>query len=195
MAKCKFIVFLIIISFGILIPSQYMKGESSSDNIYIRSSETLDYGEYVYIHQNVGTDYQVIWEFLGQNAWVGIKVYAMTFHEFYKFQNLLNFDSHILSNGSYSKDSGIFIPPNHADWYIVFHNVDSKWYSTILIYDVEFVSYFSLIAEFLGYTFALIAIGGLIGWYITVSNKKQKKGNKFIMKPHLIFLKNKKISN
>ena len=177
MAKQKFVFLLIIIIvlFSIPITKTSEERTSNPDILYLNYESSLPYGSYVYFHKIADENYEIKWEFSGSNNYVGIKVYAMTDLEFDKFQNFQTFYPYHLSDGSYIQDSGTFTPPSYDDWYVVFRNADSDMQTTYLTYNVDFIEDPSLLGMIVGTIIAFLAVGGIIGACVGVSNKKAKE--------------------
>ena len=175
MAKCKFIVLLIIIVSSVSISNSREEMVINPDYIYLNYESSLAYGSYLYFHQIADENYEIRWEFSGSNSYVGIILYAMTDLEFDKFQNLQTFYSYHLSDGSYYRDSGTFTPRSHDDWYIVFLNADSVMQTTYLTYDVDFIEDPSLLGMIVGTVIAFLVVGGIIGACTAIFNKNAKE--------------------
>lgn len=132
---------LIIISFIAIIRSDSFNRNTIIQNEVVQLhpsyEASLSYGEYAYFSTEADKGDKFHWEFSGTNSYVGIKVYAMTDSEFYKFQNYQTFYSYKLSDGSYYRDSGTFRVTSYDTWYLVFLNADSDMQTTYLTYDLE----------------------------------------------------------
>ena len=175
MTKYKYIVPLIILLFSISITNSSEDGLSIPDHIYLNSESSLPYGYYVAIHRTASENIEIRWEFSGSNIKVGIIGYAMTYAEYFKFQNAQPFNRYYLSDGTHVQDSGTFTPTSSDDWYVVFLNADPYMQATTLTYDVDFIQAPSSLLIMVGILIACIAVGVIIGAIIIVHNKKQKE--------------------
>lgn len=175
MTKKKFIFLLISLLFLIPIPKTSEEKAINPDSLNLSSEFDLPYDYYIYFHQLADENYEIWWTFSGNNPNVGIIVFAMTSLEFFKLQNSQSFNFSELSNGLESEDSGIFIPPSFADWYIIFYNADSHMQTTYLTFDVDFIEIPSLMSQIIGLIIAILAVGGIIGAFVTVSKKIGRK--------------------
>ncbi|MHA1240332.1 MAG: hypothetical protein ACTSQU_06015 [Promethearchaeota archaeon] len=191
MAKKKFIFLLISLLFLIPIPKSSEEETINLGALNLSSESDLPYGYYRYFHQFANENYEIRWIFSGNNTNVGIIVYAMTDLEFFKLQVSQSFNYTELSNGLDYEDSGTFIPPSFADWYVLFLNADFDRQTTYLTCDVEFIEVPSLESEIIGLIIAILAVGGIIGVFFTVSKKigkyqhKQEASQKIIQSSNL----------
>ncbi len=109
------------------------------------SASWVGYDNYGECHfHNIGSDYVIEWSFRSTQRIVNITAIAMDTASFTTFESSRNFEGSILSNGTKSRDSGTFRPPNDNTWFIVFWHNDSDtqlvtWLqrSTDKIYELE----------------------------------------------------------
>jgi len=175
MAKCKFIVLIILIFFSVTITNSSEDRSSNPDHIYLNYESSLPYGYCIGVHAKVDEYFEIRWEFSGSNSLVGIKVYAMIDTEFAKFKNSQSFNSYQLSDGSHVQDSGTFIPKSNNEWYIVFLNADSNHQTTYLTYDVDFIDKVSILPFLVGLIIFISVVGVIIGVLVVVLHKKAMK--------------------
>ncbi|NHJ40680.1 MAG: hypothetical protein FK731_11660 [Asgard group archaeon] len=130
---------LLIISISIIVVAiNVFQANLETTNAY-ENYYTMWFGDYVGIYHTTPIDatYKISWWFHSSNEQIGVKVSIMDQHEFYGFEIT---SGTLVSDGSYTEDSGEFTIPYEEIWYVVFFvtDIDSLISSTQVHVIVDF---------------------------------------------------------